>query len=357
MASDEEGFKYPLVDYNKCIECGLCIKSCPIATPKKTNKSLEDVHAIGAYNKNEDIRMKSSSGGIFTVIANFVIDNGGVVFGAAFNEDFSVSHKEALTKEELSQFRGSKYVQSEIGDSYKKAKEYLEKGKMVLFSGTPCQIGGLYSYLNKEYDNLITQDIICHGVPSPMVWKKYIEKRENENEAKTQSVFFKDKRTGWKTYSITMNFENGKEYTNKAGMDLMMRSFIGNLCLRPSCHSCSFKSLTRQSDVTLADFWGANKIAPDMDDDKGLSLVIINSEKGKKLLQFVENEIVKFNTNLEEAVLYNSSMVRSAIAPSKRTSFMTRIVNEDFDKVAKDHLKISFKRKIKRLIKRILGIR
>lgn len=354
MISDEEGFLYPLVNHDKCIKCGLCIKHCPIATPNESTKTIDDIQAFGAYNKDESVRNNSSSGGIFTALAETIIENEGVVFGAAFNDDFSVSHKEAFTKDELVKFRGSKYVQSEIGDSYKKAKNYLEQGKIVLFSGTPCQIGGLYSYLGKKYDNLITQDIICHGVPSPMVWKKYIKQREEEAKQQTRSVLFKDKKTGWKTYSITLKFNNGKQYTQKATSDLMMKAFIGNLCLRPSCYGCSFKELIRQSDITLADYWGINKISPQMDDDKGLSLVIVNSNKGKNILQRIESKIVKFDASLETAVLYNSSMIKSSIMPHNRASFMTKIKDGDFDKVAKAHLKPSLIKRIKSLIKRII---
>lgn len=234
MVSDEEGFWYPQVNKEKCIDCGLCEKVCPIIHKWQPDDSRKTT-AIAAINLNEEIRLESSSGGIFTLKAEKIIDQGGVVFGAAFSDDFkSVRHICVDNKADLEKLRGSKYVQSKISDTYKHAKEYLDSGRKVLFSGTPCQIGGLYSYLRKPYENLLTQDIICHGVPSPMVWEKYVEKCERKAASEMQRVFFRHKKYGWKSYSMAMEFTNHTKYIRTLLEDPYMRLFLSNSCLRPS---------------------------------------------------------------------------------------------------------------------------
>ena len=284
MISYEEGFWYPQVDKDNCIECGLCEKVCPILHKWQSDENRLTT-AMAAINLNEEIRLKSSSGGIFTLIAEEIINQGGVVFGAAFANDFrSVHHIFVDNTKDLEKLRGSKYVQSKIGDTYKQAKDFLDGGRMVLFTGTPCQIGGLYSYLRKPYENLFTQDIICHGVPSPMVWKKYVDEREKKAASTTQRMFFRHKKYGWKTFAVLFEFLNSTVYMKNLHDDSFMRAFLSNLCLRPSCYNCSFKSIKRQADITLADFWGVQNELPEMDDDKGTSLVLVHSVKGEKQL-------------------------------------------------------------------------
>ena len=359
MVVDNEDLLYPQIDTSKCVNCGLCEKSCPIITRKEINKTENDISAFAAYTKNEEIRLNSSSGGLFTEIATYVINNGGAVFGAAFNEDFSVSHQSATTVEELAKFRGSKYVQSTIGNTYNEVKSILKEGKLVLFTGTPCQIGGLYSYLNKDYDNLITQDIICHGAPSPMVWKKYKEYQENKNGSKLQSVQFRNKDTGWKTYSVVFSFENGSKCMQKSENDMYIRSFISNLCLRPSCYDCSFKTAIRQSDITLADFWGIENVIPEMDNDKGNSLLLINSQKGKALFEKIKDNITYKEADLNEALKYNSAATQSVQKPQNRDLFISTIKKEGFEKIQDKFFKktmlTKIKIKIKNFIKRILN--
>ena len=254
MVSDEEGFWYPQVNKEKCIDCGLCEKVCPIIHKWQSDDSLTTT-AMAAINLNEEIRLKSSSGGIFTLIAEKIIDQGGVVFGAAFSDDFkSVQHICVDNIADLDKLRGSKYVQSKIGDTYKQAKEYLDSGRKVLFSGTPCQIGGLYSYLRKPYENLLTQDIICHGVPSPMVWEKYVEEHERKISSKANKVTFRNKKNGWKAYSVFIGFENRKQYLKEHSADMYIKAFLSDICLRPSCFDCQFKGIKRHADITLTDF-------------------------------------------------------------------------------------------------------
>lgn len=281
MREDNEGFWYPQVDKDKCINCGLCEKICPIINNKER---VNEIKAYACINKDEKIRAKSSSGGIYTLLAECIINNGGVVFGARFDEELNLVHSYTDNIQGLEQFRGSKYLQSRIGQSYKKAKEFLEKDIKVLFSGTPCQISGLLSYLSKEYENLICIDIICHGVPSPKVFKLYRDELEKKYGSTTQRIDFRCKDYGWKLFCVLLSFNNNTQYMKDLNNDVYMNGFLQNLYLRPSCYECKSKTLNRLSDITIADFWGIQNIASELDDDKGTSLVLVNSNKGKKYL-------------------------------------------------------------------------
>lgn len=354
MVCDEEGFWYPQVNSEICINCGLCEKVCPIINPITIEKTEAEIDAYAAYTKKEDVRLNSSSGGVFTEIASYVIQQGGIVFGAAFGETFEVAHTYTETEEGLETFRGSKYVQSKIGNSYEQAQQYLKEGRMVLFTGTPCQIGGLLSFLKKPYDNLITQDVICHGVPSPIVWKQYIKHREKEAASATRKTFFRHKKYGWKTYSVLFEFTNNTEYVQVFSEDLYIRGFLADLCLRPSCYACAFKNKLRPSDFTLADFWGIQNVIPEMDDDQGTSLVFVNSEKGKKIFEQLKSQIVYKKTDLDTAIKYNRSMIQSVALPPKRDNFMHAIKTQDFQCVVQKYCKKSFIRRVLRKLRRCL---
>ncbi len=352
MIEDEKGFKYPSINKEKCIECGICEKTCPIIK----NKTIENNPiAYACYNKDEEIRKNSSSGGIFSLIATNIIEKGGVVFGASFDNTFNVKHMLIETKEELEKLRGSKYVQSDIGKTYEQAKKFLEEDKTVLFTGTPCQIEGLKAYLKKEYDNLYTQDIICHGVPSPKVWERYREYRKNKDKKEPIKINFRNKDNGWKYFNLKFEYQNKKYYKKNQMTDLFMKVFLQNLCLRDSCYKCSFKKYNRLADITLADFWGIHKILPKMNDDKGISLVIINSTKGKELLENIKNNIQMQKVDIEEALKFNPAMTKSAKENANRENFFKDIQTEEFDIVAKRYLKrpnigLSILRKIKQII-------
>lgn len=355
MISDDEGFWYPQLDMKKCIDCGLCEKVCPIIHKWQPDESRV-TKAIAAINKIEEIRLKSSSGGMFTLIAELIINQGGIVFGAAFSDDFkSVHHISVDNIDDLDKLRGSKYVQSRIGNTYKQVKEYLESGRKVLFTGTPCQIGGLYSYLKKPYSNLYTQDIICHGVPSPMVWEKYVEEREKEYSAKTKQIYFRNKKSGWKSYSISFNFVNNKEYMKVHREDSFMRAFLSDVCLRQSCSNCSFKNITRQSDLTLADFWGIQNVLPEMDDDKGTSIVLVHSEKGCELLEQIEQLVITKPVDIDCVIKYNPSVATSVSPNQLREKYMKRIKTESPDYLVNKLFKTSLKKRIKSMLRR-LGI-
>lgn len=354
MVEDKEGFWYPKVDYNKCIKCGKCIDVCPIINKVQVNNNPV---AYACINKNESIRLNSSSGGIFTLIAEKIIDDGGVVFGAQFNEKFDVEHGLIETKEELSKLRGSKYVQSKIGETYRESKYFLESGRKVLFSGTPCQIAGLKSFLKKNYKNLFCIDIICHGVPSPMVWQKYISHRENIARSKTKRISFRQKNDGWKKFSVSFQFQNDTEYCNTLDKDLYMKAFLKNICLRPSCYDCQFKGIHRISDITLGDFWGIQNILPEMDDDKGTSLMFINSDKGRKLFNKIEDKCEYKRIDIIEAIKYNYSAIKSVYKNHNRHIFFKNIDLIPFDKLVMKYCSENpFKvigKKVKRKIKNI----
>jgi len=351
METDQEGFWYPEVDYSQCIECGMCIRVCPIIQiPKKEHDEQVASLAYAAYNKDESVRLDSSSGGLFTLIAEEVIGAGGVVFGARFDDEFNVIHDHAESLDALGAFRGSKYVQSNIGTSYKKARKFLQEGRLVLFTGTPCQIGGLKYYLGRDYDNLLCQDIVCHGVPSPEVWQKYVSYREERASAPAQRISFRRKKEGWKKYSVSFSFQNNTEYVQIHNKDLYIQAFLKDICLRPSCHACHFKTINRDSDLTLADFWGIQNIAPELDDDKGTSFVIVHSEKGHKLLERIQDQIVKQEVDLWHGVKHNSAMVKSAVKHPKRDEFFTALDHEDIDslitRLCRDKLTVRIRRKL-----------
>lgn len=328
MNFDEEGFLYPSVDSDKCVECGLCEKVCPIIhTVEVKNEPI----AVGCYNKNEKIRMESSSGGIFTLISELVIKSGGVVFGAEFDENFNVRHSYVDNIEGLHKFRGSKYVQSTIGNSYYDAKQFLEQGRQVLFSGTPCQIAGLKRYLQKDYDNLICQDIVCHGLPSTYVWEHY--KNFIANGRRISSVKFRDKSTGWKTYSLKIDFDDGYSYKDIGNENSYIKGFVRDFYLRPSCYECKYKTLHRESDITLADFWGIEANAPELDDDKGTSLIFVNSDKGKEYFEKIKKNVIFKIVDINKAVRFNPSAFKIPVYSNKKSIFYKRYKKENFNLV------------------------
>lgn len=353
MQVDDEGFWYPVINQDKCINCELCKKVCPILNEHKGNKGK----AYACINKDEFIRMQSSSGGVFTLIAENIIEEGGVVFGAAFDDELNVFHTAVKSKSDLERFRGSKYLQSNIGDTYKEAKIYLEADRKVLFTGTPCQISGLKSFLGKEYNNLITQDFICHGVPSPMVWQRYLQylsKVYGGNIDKNDLPDLRSKNSGWTNYSIKINFNNGKKHIKNYLEDSYMQAFLNNLCLRESCYNCYSKSLERESDITLADFWGIQNVLPEMFDDKGTSLVFINSSKGNRLFNEIADKMIYKNVDIDEAVKYNCSAYKSCERNNKRNKFMSRISKENFGKLVNKSTRQGIVKKYINILKRTI---
>lgn len=341
MQEDNEGFLYPNINKAICIKCGLCNKVCPVINQARERSPLT---TYAAKHKDEQIRLESSSGGIFTAIAQYVIKKGGIVFGARFDKKWCVIHDYTETEQGLAAFRGAKYVQSQIGESYINAEFFLKKGRLVLFSGTPCQIAGLKRFLRKEYRNLLTIDFICHGVPSPMVWHEYLNNKithrskgenttflshsiENKEDIYIENISFRDKKSGWKKYSITITFSipdgikkrNSISISEPFNKNIFLRGFLANLYLRPSCYACPAKNLKSQSDITIGDFWGIQNVLPNIDDDKGISVIIVNSMNGEIYIKM--SSIEKWPVLYNQILNSNRSIILSAEIPRKRELF------------------------------------
>lgn len=355
MRADEEGFLRPYIDYSICINCGKCEKFCPILNPIVLPESIKDSYAC--YALNDTIRLASSSGGIFTLLAQEIIRKHGVVFGAKFTNDFSVIHGWADTEDGIKQFQGSKYVQSYIGSTFSECKKFLEDDRWVLFSGTPCQIGGLRKFLDKDYKKLICIDIICHGVPSPLLWKKYRSEMEKKYKSAIQRTSFRCKHYGWKMFSVLFDFSNNTEYTNTLTKDSYMQLFHHDLCLRNSCYECNFKTLDRISDITIADFWGIEHVVPEMFDDKGTSFVVCHSKKGKDLFNLINSLVKKTSVTIQDGIKFNPSMIKSVNKPKRRTLFFSKINNLSTYQLKKYFIKKSYIVLIKQIAKKILGVK
>lgn len=353
MINDSEGFWYPKVKEDECGHCGLCEKVCPEINVYKNDKSKDKPICLAAWNNDKDIRMESSSGGIFTPIAKWILSNNGVVFGAGYDSKLNIVHKKTETIDGLKGLRGSKYVQSDINDTYKESKQSLDIGRKVLFTGTPCQIAGLYSYLQREYEELYTCDLVCHGVPSPKVFNEYKKNMEQKYNSAIQRILFRDKHSGWKLYSVSLLFNNDTEYSKTSFEDIFMRGFLKNYYLRPSCYKCTYGKLPRVSDITLADFWGVEGKYPELDDDKGTSLILVSTEKGKKMINGCWDSIFMQECDLDFAIENNPCMVKSVEVPELRKSFFKDFNTKDFNYVVKKYMSSpSWTRRVFRLIKR-----
>lgn len=337
MQADLEGFLYPHIEESVCIDCGSCKKVCPIlhSEPELTEKKPM---AYAAINLDERTRLESSSGGVFTLLAEQTLNKGGIVFGAAMADDqHSVHHITVETKERLTELRGSKYMQSSVGDTYLQARKVLQAGREVLFTGTPCQIEGLKAFLQKDYPNLLCVDLICHGVPSSLVWSTYLTEQEKCAGAPVQRTFFRHKKYSWKTYAVLLEFSNHTTYERVNGEDAFMQAFLKNACLRPSCHACHFKKLNRVSDITLADYWGIQNQYPKMDDDKGTSLVLVHSAKGQYRLETLRAAMKLQEVPVAQAISCNPSMISSAQPHRQRKQFFAHLGEMPFEQLVKTY--------------------
>lgn len=354
MQEDEEGFLYPIVDDAVCIQCGKCVKVCPYSHSEFANKPEEEELALcyAAYNKNDEVRYQSSSGGMFRALADKIIADGGVVFGAAFDKDFLVEHTYAETLEGLLPLMGSKYLQSRMGNSFSEVKRFLKEGRKVLFTGCGCQIAGLKRFLNHDDRNLVCVDLICHGVHSPRIWQSYLYSLFSDD--KVEYVNFRDKRTGQDNSSVVIKGLKSQVCEKKKDF-LYFKSWQYGLFTRPSCEVCPFKSDNRVSDITISDCWGFRKIAPELYDDKGLSSVVIHTDKGKLLFDAVASQLVFKETLLEDVKLYNSDYIRSIpFNSTKRKAFWKdyRKGEIPFGRLLAKHLRESKRQWTVRFIKR-----
>ena len=331
MREDKEGFLQPHIDAKTCIRCRKCEKTCPIISPIKSLTNFE-TQACAAINNDETIRMRSSSGGIFYALAKWTIEQRGVVFGARFDEKWEVMHDYCETLDGIIPFMGSKYVQSRIGDTYKQARNFLEQGRWVLFSGTPCQLAGLRAFLGKQYERLIQVDLICHGVPSTAVWRKYLH--ELSIGGFITNVNFRDKKEGWIGNKIVIE-KDGKTIVREKHMDdVFFRGFLKDVYLRRSCYNCQFRTYHRNSDITLGDYWGVDKYCPELFDNKGTSICFSHTEKGKCVLSKIADGLTIIQQSKEDATMQNPSMYKAIPDDSKRNLFFKRFDRTTFDRVA-----------------------
>lgn len=356
MNADTEGFLYPVVDRTICIDCGLCEKVCPFIHPED-ERHITDVLAV--INNDEAVRRESSSGGVFTLISERVLDNGGVVFGARFDKDWQVVLDYTESIDGLAAFRGSKYVQARTDDAFRKCEDFLKQGRDVLFTGSPCQIAGLNHYLRKKYDNLLTCDFVCHGAPSPKVWRMYLDEVVRAGGKAITDVKFRNKRDGLKRFNFILSYDNGAGRMSLSSFhdnNHYMRAFLHDMILRPSCHSCKAKQGRSGSDMTIADFWGIQNHHQEMDDDKGTSLVIINTEKGRNAIDLSKTRYLK--TDYVIASRYNAGLHPSVKPHPKRDRFFCRLddcysVVDLISECTKPPFNIRMKMTAKSLIKKV----
>jgi len=358
-----DGFYYPHIDFEKCIECGLCYRKCPVVNECGVeNKDV--IKCFGAKSKDENTRYMSTSGGFFSELAIQWINNGGIIVGAEYDKDNQVIHTYETSVEGIEKLRQSKYVQSDTKDIYKKVKTFLEDGKKVLFSGTPCQVEGLMLFLGKTYDNLITMDFVCCGICSPGIYNKYLSELEKKYKSKVKRVWFKNKQQGWRNIGTQIDFENGKKYFNIGSRDLFMLSFVTDaLSMRLSCEKCKYRKLPHNSDIMVGDFWGIEKVNSTFDDDKGLSAIMINSKRGLELFDEIKDKLEYFETNTRDISKGNFTIYKPKSINPNRDAFLKCVQEYGFKKAMKKYSSYSglnkvrtdifyFKGKIKKILRK-----
>ena len=316
MRSDEEGFLYPVILQDKCIQCNRCKNICPVLN-KPANMPLQ--MAYGCYANKKEEQMSSSSGGLFSVLARKVLSENGLVCGAAYDKVQAVYHLIIDSEADLYRLKETKYVQSQIGDAFKTIKNKLEQEKIVLFSGTPCQVAGLRKYLGKEYENLLCIDLICHGVPSPEVWQRY--KKEIANGKEIERVSFRNKNQGISPITIDYYLSDGNVIKESYADSVYMKGFIQNLYVRPSCFECKFKGTKRCSDLTLGDFWAVKEYYPDFDNGNGVSAVIVHSEKGRNWIEKIKSDVHILEVTTKEVACWNENLLVPAEMNQNRAEF------------------------------------
>lgn len=341
MKQDDEGFLYPVVDKDICINCGLCEKVCPVATPIYKNEK-EDVYA--AYVKNISQRIQSTSGGIFCVVAEWVIEQGGIVYGAAFDVNFKLRHIGVDAIQELNKLKGSKYLQSDLGNVFSEIKTYLLQGRWVYFTGVGCQVAGLNAFLRKEYDTLITSDLVCHGVPSQLMFDWHMDYLREKVKGNIISYSFRDCK-GWgvcETYEYVSQ-TRGRRIKNLRDYSLSpyLYSFMWAFNYRYSCYDCKFAKVPRQGDITLADYWGVKKYFRELDASKGVSLILINSKKGEYVWEKIKHKTEFYKSNLENAAEKNGNLIHATKMPAIRTYCYDLIRQRGYESVAKKEFRVS----------------
>lgn len=319
MEPDFEGFLYPKVLADKCVECGLCEKACPVANKPEKQGNLLEGYVLRT--KNRGVLQGSTSGGFTTPLVEWVLSQGGAVCAATYDKDFKVVHAiiDTVDADEIARTRGSKYVQSGLRDCFTQIKNLLKQDRLVCFVGTTCQVAGLKAYLGKEYDHLLTVDLVCHGTPSPKLWDKYLAYQKEKYGTEFSEIAFRNKTYGYHSGTMKIRFSNGKTYYGSARVDPMLKSFFREIASRPICYQCPFKQLERCSDFTIYDCWHAAALVPGLvDDDNGYTNVIVQSEKGHAALERIKESYEIYPADAEKAVELDGSMVRASAVPHKR---------------------------------------
>jgi len=344
-------FYQPQVDEQRCVSCGKCVKVCPVNMPEKTKNLLS---AYGGFHREEEVVAQSSSGGAFTAFAQQVLANGGVVFGAAYTEDFRRVEFANTDECDLERLCKSKYVESNVGDAFHKVKAALDSGREVLFCGAPCQVAGLKRWLGCEYEELYTCDFSCGGLPSHQIFADYLAGLEKKYKSPVVSVDFRPKTFGWKTHAIRVAFANGKQYSKVAVLDPYFRGFIfKRLTMRDNCYSCEFAD-NHASDVILADFWLHEKLSSLKDDDTGLSLMITNSPKGEKMIRAIAPWFHLQPLDLESASYNMKGSCESSEEFRDHQAFIANVEKEGFYAAARKYLQPDYGTVLKQWIKTIL---
>lgn len=319
MAPDNEGFLYPKIDMYKCVDCGICENICPVLHREEHE---EDPSGYIVRNRNKDIVEESTSGGAFTAFAKCLLEKGYVVYGTGYDKEMKVVCKMATTLSELNEMRGSKFVQSTLGSTFQRVKNQLQNGQKVLFTGTPCQISGLISFLKGKPDNLFCIDFVCRGVPSPGLWKNYVDMMEYKYDSKVVGVKFKNKTYGYHATTMKVNFANGKIWYGSGRVDPMMKAFVKELASRPSCSACAFKGIRRQSDITLFDCYEFSSITNLKDDDLGYTSIFVHSENGRDVFAKVAKDMIVYPVKIDKLIDKNGVMVQNSAKPHpKRQQF------------------------------------
>lgn len=305
MEVDEEGFLYPVIQKELCIDCNKCKSVCQIFQEKNIIDTYQEPKVYACKNANKEEILESSSGGFSFVLARNIIELGGIVFGAIYGKNMKVFHKAIHTVDELEQFRKSKYVQSNLLDVFQQVKSLLDKQRIVLFSGTPCQIGGLYQYLGKDYEQLITIDLICFGVPSPKVFQEYCSWFEHKENERITTIDFRDKTEGWNKPSTKISTESGKEYRTESMKNEYYLVFNSHIAIRKACENCMYTNVKRYSDLSVGDYWGIEKYVPEYNTFPGVSKILVNTEKGNQMLELVKGNLEIQSMSLESAIRPN----------------------------------------------------
>lgn len=355
MEEDEEGFLYPKIDEKLCVECGLCKKICAFQNGYNIDNRLEKIDVYATKNKSDEVRMHSSSGGMFYEMAKYVLDRNGVVYGVIFDDRFHAKHTRANNIDDVKKMMGSKYSQSDLGKTYSEVKEDLQKGNLVLFTGTPCQVAGLNNFLqNIDKSNLILVDIICHGTPSPKLFQEHIKFLEKSKGKKVIWYYHRTKKNGWAHTEEAIYEGNHNDYKSRLSQT-WKRIFYTDLALRPTCYNCKYTNTSRPSDITIGDFWGIEQYDSKFADNKGISLVILNTKRGKEIFESISNNLIIKKKDIDEAVDKNPQLKEPRrIISNQRKKFWNDYKIKGFKYIANKYGGYNNIGKLKNLAKRML---